>query len=313
VLALGIFAAPIATAQQLPKPYRIGVLATTSWPPFDTFRQGLRDLGYVEGQNLAIEYHWAEGKRERFPELAARLVESKPDVIVTWGTPATQAAKSATQTIPIVMAAVSDPVGLGIVASLARPGSNITGLAAHNPELEGKRLELLKELVPKIRRVALLGNPAASLRPLFLTETQSAARVLGVQLRTIDVPTYDLEGAFAKMTKERTDAVVVAPDTVFVHHRNRLADLAARHRLPAVYLHTEHAHAGGLMAYGPSYHELFRRAASFVDKILKGTKPADLPVEQSMKFELVVNLKAAKALGLTIPQSILIRVDQMIE
>jgi putative ABC transport system substrate-binding protein len=313
-LALSVLlASRAADTQQVPKIPRIGVLATTSWPPFDSFRQGLRDLGYVEGRNLTIEYRWTEGKQGRYPALATQLVQGGVDIMVTWGEDATVAARNATRTIPIVMAAIGDAVETGFVTSLSRPGGNITGLSALNPELEGKRLQLLKDVVPKMTRVALLWNPTRALHQITVKETQRAAHLLGVELLSVEVPTYDLEAAFRQITKGRGDAVVVAPDPVFVHHRQRLATLATTHRLPAIYLHAEHARAGGLLAYGPNYHELFRRAAAYVDKILKGAKPADLPVEQPTRFELVVNLKTARALGLTIPQSILIRADQVIQ
>jgi len=314
-VAFVLLVAPlVADAQPAGKVFRIGVLAATSWPPFDSFRQGLHELGYVEGRNLVVEYRWSDGRQERFPGLAAELVRLNADVIVTWGHAVAMAAKNATRTVPIVMAASADAVGAGLVSSLARPGGNVTGLSAHNPELEGKRLELLKELLPRITRVALLGRTDNRLYPVFLAEARSSARRLGLRLQPVEVlHETDLPGAFARMTKERADALVVAPDTVAVVWRAQIAALATKRRLPAIYLHTEHVHAGGLMAYGPNYHDLFRRAASYVDKVLKGARPADLPVEQAAKFELVINLKAAKALGVVIPRSLLLRVDQVIE
>jgi putative ABC transport system substrate-binding protein len=305
-----------AEAQQAGKVYRIGVLAVASWPPFESLRKGLQELGYAEGRNLIIEYRWSEGRRERFPDLAAELVRLNVDVIVTWGTPAANAAKNASGTVPIVMAASAEPVTAGLVASLARPGGNVTGLAAHNPELEGKRMELLKELVPHLARLALLGRPGDTLYPVWLAEARSAARRLGVQLQPVEVANLgeaDLKAAFASMTRARADALMVAPNTEAVRMRTQIATLAAKHRLPAIYLHTEHAHAGGLMAYGPNYDELFRRAASYVDRILKGAKPADLPVERSTKFQLVINLKASRELGLTIPPSLLLRADRVVD
>jgi putative tryptophan/tyrosine transport system substrate-binding protein len=268
----------------------------------------------VEGRNLVLEYRWTEGRDERFPDLAADLVGRKVEVIVTWGTPAAKAAKAATSTIPIVMAAIGDALGTGLVASLARPGGNITGLSALNPELEGKRLELLKEAVPTLTRVAFLWNPDHPLHQVVLQDTQWAAQALGVSLHLVGVPGYtDFEAAFAAMTREGAEALIVAPDAVFVLHRARIAALAAQHRLPAIYLHRDHVHAGGLMAYGPSYHDLFRRAATYVDKILKGATPADLPVEQTMRFELLINLKTAEALGLTLPPLLLLRADEVIK
>ena len=316
-LTLCLLAAPFAAeAQQTGKVPRIGVLATThNWPLWEAFRQGLRELGYVEGRTIAIEYRWTEGRDERFPDFAAELVRLKVDVIVTGGTPAAIAAKNATRTIPIVMGSSGDPVGTGLIASLARPGGNVTGLSALNLELEGKRLELLKEVVPKLSRVAVLWNPGNRLlHERYLKETQAAALSLGVQLQLVAVQSSaDFESAFAKMTRERPDALIVEADLFFVLHRKRIVDFTAKTQLPAVYSFRDFVDAGGLMVYGASFPELYRRAATYVDKILKGAKPADLPVEQPTKFELVVNLKTAKALGLTIPQSMFIRADQVIE
>jgi putative ABC transport system substrate-binding protein len=314
-LALAIFLAPLAAdAQQPGNAYRIGVLATTYWPPFDSFRAGLRELGYVEGHNLAIEYRWAEQKTTWFPDLAADLVRLKVDVIVTWGTPAAQAVKNATSTIPIVMASSGDAIRTGLVTSLARPGGNLTELSALNLTLEGKRLELLKEAVPTASRIALLRQPANPYAALVLKDLQGAAQQLGVQLHPIEVHrAADLEGAFAAMTGQQADALVVSSDAFFVLHRTQIAELAIKHRLPAIYLHTEHVHAGGLMAYGPNYHDLFRRAATYVDKIFKGAKPGDLPIEQPSRFELVINLNAAQAIGLTISPSLLFQADKVIK
>jgi putative tryptophan/tyrosine transport system substrate-binding protein len=299
---------------------RIGLLFPTS--PSDprtarfleAFRQGLRELGYAEGQNIAIESRFAEGKWDQLPGLAAELVRDKVDVIVTYTTPATQAAKRATGTIPIVVAAVIDPVAAGLVASFAHPGGNITGLSQMVPDLVGKQLELLKEVAPKISRVALLGNPANPAHAPTIRDVQVAARALGVQLQLREARGPDeIESAFAAMTTERAGAVIVLVDSMLIDHRTRIADLAARRRLPTVSATSETAEAGGLMAYGPSVRDMFRRAAAYVDKILKGTKPADLPVEQPTKFELVINVRAAKALGLTVPQSVLLRADRLIE
>jgi putative tryptophan/tyrosine transport system substrate-binding protein len=314
ILAVGLLVAPLAAnAQQPGKVYRIGVLATTYWPPFDSFRDGLRQLGYVEGHNMTLEYRWAEQRTTQFPDLAADLMRLKVDIIVTWGTPAAQAAKQATSTIPIVMASSGDAIRTGLVTSLAHRGGNLTGLSALNLTLEGKRLELLKEAVPTASRIALLWQPANPYAPLVLNDLQGAAQQLRVQLQPIEVHSAaDLEGAFAAMTSQQADALVVSSDAFFVLHRTRIAELAIQHRLPAIYLHTEHVHAGGLMAYGPNYHDLFRRAATYVDKIFKGAKPGDLPIEQPSRFELAINLKTAQAIGLTIPPTLLFQADEVI-
>jgi putative ABC transport system substrate-binding protein len=314
LVALGLVVVPLAAeAQQPGKAYRIGVLATTYWPPFDSFREGLRELGYVEGHHMTLEYRWAEQRTQLFPDLAADLVRLKVDVIVTWGTPAAQAAKQATSTIPIEMASSGDAIRTGLVTSLARPGGNLTGLSALNLTLEGKRLELLKEAVPTASRIAVLRQPANAYTPLVLKDLQGAAQHLSVQLQPIEVHSAaDLEGAFAAMMSQHADALVVSSDAFFVLQRTRIAELAIRHRLPAIYLHTEHVHAGGLMTYGPNYHDLFRRAATYIDKIFKGAKAGDLPIEQPSRFELAINLKAAQAIGLTIPPSLLFQADKVI-
>jgi putative ABC transport system substrate-binding protein len=320
-LALGLVAAPFAAeAQQAASLPRIGYLSPGSLSSpitsrnLQAFRQGLRELGYVEGRNIAIEFRWAEGKYDRLPGLAAELVRLKVNVIVTPSTPATQAAKQATETIPIVMVGTADPVATGFVASLARPGGNITGLSTMTPELVGKQLEMLKEVVPKVSRVAVLGNPANPLYALQVRHAQDAARALGVRLQPLEArDPSEIDKAFAALTTERADAVIVLPDTVILDHRTRIADHAARRRLPTVSGQSDYAEAGGLLAYGPSLPAGARRAATYVDKILKGAKAADLPVEQPTKFELVINLKTAKALGLTIPQSILVRADEIIQ
>ncbi|MBI1893725.1 MAG: ABC transporter substrate-binding protein [Candidatus Rokubacteria bacterium] len=277
------------------------------------FIQGLRELGYVDGQNIAIERRFSAGETERFPELAADVVRLKVDVIVATP-PAVRAAKKATQTIPIVMVG-GDPVESGFVASLARPRGNITGLSSElSPGIVGKRLELLKEIVPRVSRVAVLLNPANQTNPLLLGEAKVAARSLAVQLQTLEARgPDDFERAFAAMTRERAGALLVPLDGMFTLHRTRIADLAAKSRLPAMYALRQHVDAGGLIAYGASFREIFRRAATYVDKILKGANPADLPVEQPTKFELVINLKMAKALGLPIPQSVLMRADEVIQ
>ncbi len=318
-LALGILAAPLAAdAQQPAKVPRIGFLhpepISAHLHLLDAFRQGLRELGYVEGQTIALEVRSAEGKRERLPALAAELVRLKVDVIVTAAVPGIQAAKQATKTIPIVIAVVVDPVATGFVASLARPGGNITGLSMMAPEVFGKRLELLKEVVPAVSRIAVLLNPANPAAALSLSETEVAARALGVRLQLLEVRTpEELDGAFGAAARDRAGALIVVPDAMFVTHRTRIVDLAAKSRLPAIYYARDYVEAGGLMAYGANLADLYRRAAYFVDKILKGAKPTDLPVEQPTRFELVINLKTAKALGRTIPRSVLIRADQLIE
>ena len=314
-----LLAAPlVAEAQQAGRVPRIGYLGTRTSSDFglDAFRQGMRELGWVDGQNIFIDHRFAEGRLDRLPDLAAELVRLKVDIIVSHSTPGAVAAKSATETIPIVMIAVGDPVGLGLIASLARPGGNATGLSFSVVGLEmiGKQLELLKETVLKIRRVAILSNAANPTQPLARRDVNVAARSLGVQLQFLEARGPDeFDRAFAAMAKERVGALLVVADTMFVFHRRRLADLTARSRLPGVYGWREHVEAGGLMSYGPSLRDLFRRAAVYVDKILKGAKPGDLPVEQPTKFELVINLKTAKALGLTIPPSVLGRADEIIQ
>ncbi len=315
ILALGILLAPLAAdAQQAAKVWRIGILANVPGPHWDAFRQGLRQLGYVEGQNIALENRWGEGRFDRLPALVGELVRLRVDLIVTAGTPAARAAKEATTTIPIVAVTVGDPVGTGLVASLARPGGNLTGLSDITVDLSAKRLEFLKEVVPTAFRIAVLWNPAHPTNPLQLRETQVAAHALGMTLQSLEVRGSDeLERTFAAMRREHAGALVVLADPVMLLHRGRLADLAAKNRLPTMYPFREYVDAGGLMSYGPSFSDLFRRAATLVDKILKGAKPADLPVEQPTKFELVINLKTAKALGLTIPQSVLIRADEVIQ
>jgi putative ABC transport system substrate-binding protein len=319
-LAGGLLAAPLAAeAQPREKVPRVGYLTAGSHSDqgrqrrFEAFRQGLRELGYVEGQNIAIESRWAEGKDDWYPALAADLVRLKVDVIVAVGGAATKAAQQATRTIPIVMSLVNDPLGSGLVPSLARPGGNITGISLMAPDLVGKQLGVLKEVVPKVSRVALLRNPANPASAPQLREAEVAARALGVRLQTLEarVP-QEIASAFAAMTRERAGALVVLTDSIFTNQRRQIAELAAERRLPAVYGNTEHAEAGGLIAYGANFLDLERRAATFVDKILKGAKPADLPIEQPSKFELIINLKTANALGLTIPQSLLLRADEVI-
>ena len=321
VVIISLLAAPLTVgAQQAAKISRTGFLSPISLSDsrmtrrLADFREGLRELGYVEGQNIAIEFRSAEGKYDQLPSLAAELVRLKVDVIVTFSPPAIQAAKQATGTIPIVMAGIIDPVAAGFVASLARPGGNITGLALMAPEMVAKQLELLKELVPKVSRVAVLGNPANTGTAPQLRHAQDAARALGVRLQPLEARgPSEIDSAFAEMSRERAGAVIVLVDAMLAEHRARIADLAAKHRLPAVFGLPDLAEAGGLMAYGASVSDRYRRVATLVDKILKGAKPADLPVEQPTKFELVINLKTAKALGLTIPQTLLLRADHVIQ
>ena len=280
----------------------------------EAFRQGLRDLGYVEDRNIRIEYRWAEGRYERLPALIAELIAAKVAVIVTAGTPASLAVKKATQSIPLVMVAVGDPVGTGLVASIARPGGNATGLTSITPELEGKRLELIKEMVPTVSRLAVFWNPANAYQLGDKKEVEAAATVLHLPLLPLAVRTAEeLDDAFAAILAERADAVLVLADRVFLHNRGRIAGFLAEHRLPAMNAYRELVEAGGLMSFGPSYAVMHRQAATYVDKILRGAKPADLPIEQPAKFEFVVNLKSAAALGLTVPLSLLARADEVIE
>ena len=318
VLALAGGAA-IAEAQQPAKIPRIGLLMAaspaTTVPFTDAFRQGLRDLGYVEGKNIALEFRWAKGRRDPLPGLAAELVRLKVDVLVSGGgSSATRALKQATNTIPIVMTAGSDPVAAGFVASLARPGGNITGLTLGGLELSGKRLELLKEAVPKLSRVAVLGNPDGATYGPQMKEMEVAAQALGLQLQPVALrESSDLENVFSAITRGGAGALIGLNSPEFAFHRRRIAELAVKSRLPAVYVDSEFVNDGGLMSYAPDFANLYRRAATYVDKILKGRKPADLPVEQPTKFELVINLKTAKQIGLTIPQSVLYRADKVIK
>jgi putative ABC transport system substrate-binding protein len=303
----------MAEAQQPKKIPRIGYMGGTISSGSEAFRQGLRDHGWKEGQNILVEYRWAEAKTERFPEIAAELVRLKVDLIVVGSTPGAQAAQQATKTIPIVFTMVSDPVASGIVASLARPGANVTGLSNMLPEMSGKLLELLKEAVPRMARVAVLYDPTNPGKALELKEMQAVAPTLGVTLQSLEVHTdKEVDGAISTMTKARLDGLVTFIDSVTSKHRQRIVDFAVKNRLPSIYQTSEFVDVGGLMSYGLNRDDLFRRAATYVDKILKGTKPADLPVERPIKFEFVINLKTAKALGLTIPQSVLFRADKVI-
>jgi putative ABC transport system substrate-binding protein len=320
-VAGGLLAAPLAAeAKPAGKVYRIGYISNS--PPstpessrmYEAFRQGLLERGWVEGQNVVIEWRFAEGRMERFPDLTADLIRLKVDIVVTLGGPAARAAKQATTTTPIVAIGVSDPVGQGLVASLARPGGNVTGLATLFPELAVKRLELLKEALPGVSRVAVLWNAANPGNVIILRGVQAAALTLGVTLQTREVRgPDDFEAAFAKMRRERPDALMILDDPLLFQYRASIVDFAAKRRLPAMHPFRESVEAGGLIAYSVNLAELNRRAAEYVDKILKGAKPADLPIEQPTKFELVINLKTAKALGLTIPPSLLGRADEVIQ
>jgi len=307
-----------ARAQAPAKVRRIGLL--TVFSPSDAvlwhqaFRLGLRDLGWVEGKNIIIEYRYAEGRNDRLPELAADLVRLKVEVIVTGFTSDALPAQNATRSIPIVIAAGSDPVAGGLVESLAQPGGNITGSSQMVTELVGKRLELLKEIVPRLSRVAVFWNPQGAASPLAWKELQLPARQLGIQLHSLEVRSPDqFDKAFEAATRARSGALFVMPDSVFATNLKRIADLAAKSRLPSIFHFSEFADAGGLVTYGADRADLYRRAATFVDKILKGAKPGDLPIDRATKFELVINMKTAKALGITIPQSVLFRADRVIE
>jgi putative ABC transport system substrate-binding protein len=316
LLVLGLFLAPYPSqAQSVAKTPRIGIL-TPAFDPhlgLEAFRQGLRDLGYVEGQSIALEYRFAEGRFERLPELAADLVRLKVDAILADGGDATAAAKHATETIPIVFPAVSDPVGQGLVTSLARPEGNTTGLSLHDSELMGKQLELLKEAVPGVTRVAYLWH-SAPISARALQELETAARALGVQLQPVEVrEPYPFDQAFATMAEAHADALIMLSSGVFASRLTQIVGLAAKMRLPGIFPGRGYVEAGGLMSYSPSVAANFHRAATYVDKILKGAKPADLPVEQPTKFELVINLKAARALGLTIPSVVLFQADAVLQ
>jgi putative ABC transport system substrate-binding protein len=304
-----------ANAQQARgKIVTIGILAIEPWPPIDTFRQALDDLGYIEGKSVRFEYRYAKGRNERFPELANDLVGLNVDAILTWGTDAVLAAKQATATIPIVMGAIGDPLGIGIVTNLAHPGANITGFSSRAAELEAKRLQLLKEVVPGLSRVAMLFNPTNQYMPLALQSARKGAQMLHLSLAVYEVhDTTTLNVAFVQLTKNRPDGLLVPGDTFLVSQRGGIAQFAIENKLPSVYTFREHVDAGGLIAYTPNYDDLFRRAASYVDKILRGTKPGELPIEQPSKFRLFVNLKTARALGLTVPPRLLVLGDELIE
>jgi putative tryptophan/tyrosine transport system substrate-binding protein len=317
VAAMLLCATLTADAQQPTKIPRIGFLAavfpSTISARTEAFRQGLREHGYAEGKNIVIEWRFAEGKLDRVPALAAELVRLKVDVIVTGGSGSTRPANEATNTIAIVMAQDPDPVGNGFIASLARPGGNITGLSTLAPELSGKQLELLKEIVAKLTRVAVLGTSTSPANAQALRELELAAGALKVRVQYLDIRSpKDIEPAFQEARKGRAEAVLALTGPVIANQRKQTVDLALKSRLPAIYGQPEYIEAGGLMSYGVSFTDLHRRAATYVDKILKGAKPADLPIEQPTKFEFVVNLKAAKQIGLTIPQKVLARADRVI-
>jgi putative ABC transport system substrate-binding protein len=316
--AVAVLTSPLVATAQAPKIVRLGYLSGN--PPADTqgaldaFRARLSDLGYREGQNLLVEHRYAEGGYERLPQLAADLVRLKVDAIFTFTTPAAQAAKNATSTIPIVFAGVSDPLSVSLVTSLSRPGGNVTGVTLNNPELSAKRLSLLKEAVPDMSRVAVLANPKFKPSSSMVSETRLAARALRVDIQVLESrEPHELAKAFETMTVAKAQAVVVLPDPMFVAQRRRIAELAASSRIPSAYHLREFAEAGGLISYGADYVEAFQQGAQLVDKVLKGAKPADLPVEQPWRYALVINAKTAKALGLTIPPSLLARADQVIE
>ena len=307
-----------ARAQDAGKHPRIGFLGNST-PALEaklveSFRGGLRDLGYAEGRNISIEYRWANGNYERLPALVAEFIASKVEVIVTAGTPAALAVKRASSSVPLVMVAVGNPIGNGLVESLARPGGNATGLTSIAPELEGKRLELIKEVVPAVSRLAVLWNPANAVMIADEQEVQAAAAALHVPVLSLPVRTAEeLDDAFAKILAEGADAVLVPADRLFLHNRQRIADFVVEHRLPAMNAYRELVEAGALMSFGPSYAVMHRQAATYVDKILKGAKPADLPVQQPAKFEFVLNLKSAAAIGITIPHAVMLRADEVIE
>jgi ABC-type uncharacterized transport system substrate-binding protein len=316
VLVLSIALVPPVARAQSTRVARVGILSTgnpRSAAIFQAFEQRLRDLGYAEGQNLVIEFRNAEGKTDRLPGLAAELVRLNMDVVVVATDPATRAVKEASAKTPIVMVSVNyDPVELGYIASLARPGGNITGVLFLHRELTGKRFELFKEMLPTVARVAVLSDPLAAEQ---LAAAKAANRSMGLKLQVIELqnPSYDFESAFRVALRSKAEALLVLTTPVIFRERSKIAQLALRNRLPTSFAHREHVDAGGLMSYGPNFDDMWRHAAVYVDKILKGAKPSDLPVEQATKFELIINLKTAKALGLTIPPSLLLRADQVIE
>jgi ABC-type uncharacterized transport system substrate-binding protein len=307
---------PLAASAQSKIP-RIGFMGNSTALEanlVDAFREGLREHGYEEGRNIVIEYRWADGKYDQFPALVAELIAAKVDAIVTAGTPAALAVKRATTTVPLVMVAVGDPVGTGLVPSLARPGDNLTGLSSIAPDLEGKRLQLLREVVPALSHVAMFINSLNPFHVSSMNQARAAAQAMGIKLQLHDIrKSEDLDDAFAAIRKERPDALLILADRVFLHNRERMMDFTKEQRLPNVNAYKELVEVGGLMSYGPSYEDMHKRAAIYIDKILKGAKPADLPIEQPSKFTFIVNLKAAKALGVTVPSQLLGLADQLIE
>ena len=308
---------PFAARAQ-PKTSRVGFMGNSTAALeanlVGAFRDGLHELGYEEGRNIIIEYRWADGKYERFPALVAELIAAKVDVIVTAGTPAALAVKKATTTVPLVMVAVGDPVGTGLVPSLARPGGNLTGLSSIAPDLEGKRLDILREVVPTLSHVAILFNSLNPFHVASMRQAHAAAQAMGIKLQQHDIrKSEDLDGAFAAIRKERPDALLILADRVFLHNRQRMMDFTEEQHLPNINAYTELVEAGGLMSYGPSYEDMHKRAAIYVDKIIKGAKPADLPIEQPSKFTFNINLKVAKALGLSVPSSLVTLADKVIE
>jgi putative tryptophan/tyrosine transport system substrate-binding protein len=310
-------ALPLAAGAQTKIP-RVGFMgnstAALETNLIDAFREGLREHGYEEGRNIVIEYRWADGKYDQFPALVAELIAAKVDAIITAGTPAALAVKRATTTVPLVMVAVGDPIGTGLVPSLARPGGNLTGLSSIAPDLEGKRLQLLREVVPPLSHVAMFINSLNPFHDSSVRQARAAAQTMGIKLQLYDIrKSEDLDEAFAAIRKRRPDALLILADRVFLHNRQRMVDFTNEQRLPNVNAYKELVEVGGMMSYGPSYEDMHKRAAIYVDKILKGSKPADLPIEQPSKFTFIVNLKAAKALGVTVPSQLLGLADEVIE
>ena len=311
--AIWPIAAQAQQASRINKIFRVGVLANEKWPPLQGLQDGLRELGYVEGQNLELVQRYAEGQLARYAALTAELVGLPVDIIVTWGTPASLAAKDATVTIPIIMTS-GDPVAVGLVPGLAQPNGNVTGFSTQAAELEGKRLELIKELIAKVSRVVVLANPTNPYCTVAVENARRAATVLQVQLEVIEIgDEHELDAAFINLSRIRPDAVLVVADPFLASQQTKIAEFLVQHQIPSIYTYREQVTAGGLVSYATNYYELFRHAAVMADKIRKGARPGDLPVEQPTKFELVVNLKTAKAIGLTVPPALLSRADEVIE